>query len=855
SWKDDTFGVTFIDGGHKVIVTKVKPNGEGTVNAASGAVEGQLLEEVALTGKFTNPHTGNQVEGVLAWDAPETLLTISEEGTEHSWTFTPSDQTNYETVTGTATVIVSARTPTTIILDGTDTFDYNGRPQGLKFKTDRQNDNTPIVVEYEVDGQWTTDAPKNVGTYPVKATIAATKEYEMAEHTEALTIKAVAVTPNVNVTMAKPYDGTTKATVTLVNLLGRCGSDDVSVTFTAAYETKDAGHTIITIRYGALTGKDAGNYYLSSTTKRESGTILTKAITITAKDIKKEYGDELTLTGDMFTAKGLVDGESLASQHVDYASEGTASEAKVGTYPVTARAHGGNYTTGAYNNAAPVEAPAGNMEVVPAVPVVSDSGVKAGEGKQGGKLKDVALNGSFVNPHNSSMSVEGELAWTAPETDLPLTGSTFKAQWKFTPSDTANYTGTVTGEAEITLLSLPTVKVTANNKTVEYNGQPQGIDEPVVEAGNADKVALEIEYRLHKDVISTFALEKAGGHDDFTTEKPVDAGTYDVHVHVNVLPAFVTEFANELLQPTLIITQAKPDVSGVTVEGGSAVPEGTVLTDVTLTGAKGLDGKALGGAFAWEHPYTVMTEEGDYSWTFTPDDPNYAAVTGSSHLTLAEDTRTIQATVYNLPNSLGHGDYAVVDVEKSGLKAGDVIVFYKDASDPVCEPVTVTAADVTAKTLTVQLDEDALSAGGGSLTSSISSSSQHTADPVPYPAEMGFTVPETLVTYVGKSEVLDIVEAEGYEVKSVSITANTGDFITVEKSDAIDAVITALSVGSTTLEVSLTFVHPDPAKAGETITISKTVYVAVMVDPGKVEVEVKPEEGAPEVSIQGADQA
>jgi len=62
-------------------------------------------------------------------------------------------------------------------------------------------------------------------------------------------------------------------------------------------------------------------------------TVEKKALTITAKDKTKTYGDSYTFTGSEFTTSGLVAGDSVASATL--ASDGAAADADTGNYVIT----------------------------------------------------------------------------------------------------------------------------------------------------------------------------------------------------------------------------------------------------------------------------------------------------------------------------------------------------------------------------------------------------------------------------------------------------------------------------------------------------------------------------------------
>src|SRR5262249_36874878 len=91
-------------------------------------------------------------------------------------------------------------------------------------------------------------------------------------------------------------------------------------------------------------GLSAGNYAL--TFANGTLTVTSAALTITAKDASKTYGQSVTFAGTEFTSSGLVNGDSVTSATLT--SAGAAATASVGTYPIVASAAAGsglgNYT-------------------------------------------------------------------------------------------------------------------------------------------------------------------------------------------------------------------------------------------------------------------------------------------------------------------------------------------------------------------------------------------------------------------------------------------------------------------------------------------------------------------------------
>ena len=161
----------------------------------------------------------------------------------------------------------------------------------------------------------------------------------------------------------KTYDGTATATVTLSDnhVTGDVLTDSyASATF--ADKTVGTGKTVIVTGI-SVSGADASNYSLSSTTATAVANIKPAPLTITAKDASKTYGATLTFAGTEFTSAGLVSGDTVAS--VTLRSTGSPSTATPGSYSIAPSAAVGtdlgNYTISYVNGTLKVLFATGGM--------------------------------------------------------------------------------------------------------------------------------------------------------------------------------------------------------------------------------------------------------------------------------------------------------------------------------------------------------------------------------------------------------------------------------------------------------------------------------------------------------------
>ena len=145
----------------------------------------------------------------------------------------------------------------------------------------------------------------------------------------------------------KVYDGTTAASVALHSGDVVAGDVVTAQYAGAVFADKNVGTGIaIAVDGISISGADIGNYALQNTTAAAAANITAKALTITAADQAKQYGQVFAFTGGEFTVSGLVSGDTVDS--VTLASAGADAAAVAGIYPIVAgNAVGaglGNYT-------------------------------------------------------------------------------------------------------------------------------------------------------------------------------------------------------------------------------------------------------------------------------------------------------------------------------------------------------------------------------------------------------------------------------------------------------------------------------------------------------------------------------
>jgi hypothetical protein len=145
-----------------------------------------------------------------------------------------------------------------------------------------------------------------------------------------ITTKPISLTLNASPLISKTYDGNATATLQSGNyaLSGIISGDNVSVTGTAAYDNAQAAVSKnITVNSLVLSGAQKDNYSLLTTTVNTTGDITAKAITVTADNTSKTYGDADPALTYTFSPV-LIGGDAFSG-----ALTRTAGE-NVGSYPV-----------------------------------------------------------------------------------------------------------------------------------------------------------------------------------------------------------------------------------------------------------------------------------------------------------------------------------------------------------------------------------------------------------------------------------------------------------------------------------------------------------------------------------------
>src|SRR6185503_14476610 len=138
---------------------------------------------------------------------------------------------------------------------------------------------------------------------------------------------------------SKTYDGTTAATIATRSLGGVLGSDAVSLSGgTASFASKTVGTAKTVTATGlTLSGPDAGNYQLASTTATALADITARPLTVSATGVNKAYEGSASATVTL--SDNRVAGDSLSTSYMSatFANKnvGTAKTVSVSGITVT----------------------------------------------------------------------------------------------------------------------------------------------------------------------------------------------------------------------------------------------------------------------------------------------------------------------------------------------------------------------------------------------------------------------------------------------------------------------------------------------------------------------------------------
>ena len=324
-------------------------------------------------------------------------------------------------------------------------------------------------VTLATNASTSTSGQYNAGTWTLTPSVAqgsGLSNYNISYSSGSLTVNQAALTISGLSGTDKTYDGTTRASVTGTSSLNGVVTSDVVSLMAGTASFADAnvgtGKTVTFSRY-SISGADAGNYTVSQP-DNSTASISAAALTITATNQTKTYGDSNSLGTNGFSTSALYGVDSVTSVSLSTnAGTSTSGKYNAGTWTLTPSAALGsglaNYSI-SYANAITglTVVPRSLSVVATGVTKVYDGTVAATVNLADNRLAADVLTTTYTNAtfadknaaRNKAVSVSG----------ISLTGT-----------DAANYTlNTTTATATATISAKALVgSVTVANKVFDGN--------------------------------------------------------------------------------------------------------------------------------------------------------------------------------------------------------------------------------------------------------------------------------------------------------------------------------------------------------------------------------------------------
>ena len=582
----DTTDYNTATGTVTVTVSKATPT-VSTLPTASAISSGQTLASSTLAGGTATYNT-TTVPGRFAWTTPATVPPVGAD--VESVTFTPTDATDYNTVTATVTVTVNNKTTPTITALPTASAITFGQTLASSTLTGGAGSVAGTFA-------WTTPttAP-GAGTPSESVTFTPTDTTDYNTTTGTVTVTVNKATPTVTTlpTASTLSLGQTLASSTLT---GGVGSVPGTFAWTTPTTAPPAGADPESVTF---TPTDTTDY--NTATATVTVTVNNKATpTITTLPTASAIIYGQTLAASVLTGgTGSVAGTFAWTTPTTLPGAGTPTESVTFTPTDTT-----DYNTATGTVTVTVSKATPTVSVLPTASAISS----------GQTLASSALTGGAATYNTTD--VPGSFAWTTPAT-VPPAGADVEGV-TFTPTDTTDYNTVTT-----------TVTVTVNNKTT-----PTITTEPTASAINYGET-------LASSTLTGGVGSVAGTFSWTTPTTAPGAGTPSESV--TFTPTNTTNYNTTTGTVTLTVNKATPTVT--TLPTASTISLGQTLASSTLAGGTA----SVPGSFAWTTPTTAPPLGADpESVTFTPTDTtDYNTATAT--VTVTVDSKTTP-TITTLPTA------------------------------------------------------------------------------------------------------------------------------------------------------------------------------------------------------------
>ena len=517
----------------------------------------------------------------------------------------------------------------------------------------------------------------DVGSYQYFCEV--TKDsYTLRSNTVTFTVTPRQVNPSITGTAHKEYDGTTNVTdgQLFITLEGVVTGDDVTASATSyAYNNANAGENkTITASGITLTGADAGNYTLSSTTATTTGTITKSQPTIAfvsgynpskgydGQTIPNPTADNLTITDAGYANVTFV----WYKDSVTEANKLTSQPKDAGSYVLTANIPETDNTAAASTSPLTVTISKATLTATSAtvaskpydgtdtaiVTGVTFTGLVNGETLALGT--DYTATGKFDSASagtGKSVTVTVTLADTAKANNYDLTPNTTTA------------TSTIT-KASSTITTAPTAT------GITYG---QALSDSALTGGGAVSGDTTI----------------AGTWNWTAPDTKPNAGT--AQYEVTFMPTD-TNYDTATVNVTVTVAKATPTLTAPTA---GAIQYGQKLSNSTLTGGTATnpnDSATVAGSWSWASGNTRPTADGDFPVAFVPSDTaNYNApgnVDASVTVTPAAPKITLAVPAYQVANGVVEVKYTAANPHDATLNDLPAVTLTYKVGSGAEQPIT-----------------------------------------------------------------------------------------------------------------------------------------------------------------------
>ncbi len=577
-----------------VVVSKATPT--ITWPAASGITYGQTLASSTLTGGSALNGT-TAVTGAFAFTAPTTVPTAGTQS--ESVTFTPTDTTDYNPVTGSINVVVSKATPT-ITWPTASAITYS---QTLASSTltggSALNGSTTVPGAFAFTTP--TTAP-SVGTTAQSVTFTPTDTADYNPVTGTVNVTVNKATPAITWPTASGLTyGQTLASSTLTGGSALNGTTAVAGTF--AFTTPTTVPTA---------GTDSESVTFTPTDTADYNPVTSNINVVVSK---------ATPTITWPAASGITYGQTLASSTLTGGSALNGTTAVTGTFAFTTLT---TVPTAGTNTESVTFTPTDTTDYNPVTGSINVTVSKATPTITWPTATSIAYGQTLASSTliggsalNGTTSVPGSFAFTTPTTAPPV--GTASQSVTFTPTDTADY-NPVTGTVSVTVTRSSLTITWPTASAITYG---QTLASSTLTGGSALNGTIAVPGSFAFTTPTT--VPTAGTHAESVTFTPTDTTNYSA----------VTGAVN------VTVSKATPTV---TWPAASAINYGQTLASSTLTGGSALNGTTtVPGSFAFTTPTTAPpVGTSTQSVTFTPSDTtDYNPVTGTVSVTVSTGNLTI----------------------------------------------------------------------------------------------------------------------------------------------------------------------------------------------------------------------